>query len=83
MSDIVAIVTPDQALSVAVSEGVLTLSSSNLSAPAVVESMSAISNVDITTNGQVNGSILVYNTSTSKWTATRLLESQDISGGQY
>jgi len=83
MSDIVAVVTPDQALSVAVSEGVLTLSSTNLTAPAVVQSMSNILNVDITTNGQVDGSVLVYNTSTSKWTATRILDAQDVTGGQY
>ena len=83
MTDTVAIVTPDQALSVAVSEGVLTLSSTNLAAPAVVESMSNIADVDVTTNGKVNGSILVYKTNTNKWTATRILEAQDITGGQY
>ena len=83
MSDIVAIVTPDQALSVAVSEGVLTLSSTNLAAPAVVESISNIADVDITTNGKLDGSVLVYKESTNKWTATKVLDSQDVTGGQY
>lgn len=83
MADTVAIVTPDQALSVAVSEGVLTLSSTNLAAPAVVESMSNIADVDVTTNGKVNGSILVYKTSTNKWTASTTLDAQNMEGGEF
>jgi hypothetical protein len=83
MSDIVAIVTPDQALSVAVSEGVLTLSSTNLAAPAVVESISNIADVDITTNGKINGSILVYRTTTNKWTASTTLDAQNMEGGEF
>lgn len=83
MTDTVAIVTPDQALSVAVSEGVLTLSSTNLAAPAVVESMSNIADVDVTTNGKVNGSILVYKTSTNKWTASTTLDAQNMEGGEF
>ena len=83
MTDTVAIVTPDQALSVAVSEGVLTLSSTNLAAPAVVESMSNIADVDVTTNGKVNGSILVYKTSTNKWTSSTVLDGQNMEGGEF
>jgi len=83
MTDTVAIVTPDQALSVAVSEGVLTLSSTNLAAPAVVESMSNIADVDVTTNGKVNGSILIYKTTTNKWTASTTLDAQNMEGGEF
>ena len=83
MTDTVAIVTPDESLSVAVSEGVLTLSSTNLAAPAVVESMSNIADVDVTTNGKVNGSILVYKTTTNKWTASTVLDAQDMEGGEF
>jgi len=83
MADTVAIVTPDQALSVAVSEGVLTLSSTNLAAPAVVESMSNIADVDVTTNGKVNGSILIYKTATNKWTASTTLDAQNMEGGEF
>ena len=83
MTDTVAIVTPDQALSVAVSEGVLTLSSTNLAAPAVVESMSNIADVDVTTNGKVNGSILVYKTNTNKWTSSTTLDAQNMEGGEF
>jgi hypothetical protein len=83
MTDTVAIVTPDQALSVAVSEGVLTLSSTNLAAPAVVESMSNIADVDVTTNGKINGSYLVYKTNTNKWTASTTLDAQNMEGGEF
>jgi len=83
MADTIAVVTPDQALSVAVSEGVLTLSSTNLAAPAVVESMSNIVDVDVTTYGKVNGSILVYKTNTNKWTASTTLDGQNMEGGEF
>jgi hypothetical protein len=83
MADTVAIVTPDQALSVAVSEGVLTLSSTNLAAPAVVESMSNIADVDVTTYGKINGSILVYKTNTNKWTSSTTLDAQNMEGGEF
>lgn len=83
MADIVAIVTPDDALSVAVSEGVLTLSSTNLTAPAALESISNIADVDVTTNGKVNGSILVYKTNTNKWTSSTTLDAQNMEGGEF
>jgi hypothetical protein len=83
MTDTTVVVTPDQALSVAVSEGVLTLSSTNLAAPAVVESMSNIANTDMTTNGIVDGSILIYKMNTSKWTASTTLDAQDMEGGEF
>jgi len=84
MADTVAIVTPEEALTVAVSEGTYVLSSgTNLSNPAVVESMSNIADVDVTTNGVINGSVLVYKTITNKWTSTTILDAQDVTGGQY
>jgi hypothetical protein len=83
MADTIAIVSPDEALSVAVSEGVITLASSTVSNPAVVESMTNIADVDMTTNGKLNGSVLVYKASTNKWTATTVLDAQDVTGGQY
>ena len=83
MADTFAIITPDEALSVAVSEGVLTLSSSTVTNPAVVESMSNIADVDVTTNGKVNGSLLVYKTTTNKWTSTTTLDAQNMEGGEF
>ena len=81
MADTIAVVTQDDALSVAVSEGVLTLSSSTVSNPAIVESISDVADVDTTT--KINGSVLVYKTTTNKWTSTTILDAQDVSGGQY
>jgi hypothetical protein len=82
MADITAVVTPDEALTVAVSEGTYVLNSStNLANPAVVESVSNIADVDTTT--KINGSVLVYKTTTNKWTSTTILDAQDVTGGQY
>jgi hypothetical protein len=82
MADIIAVVEPDEALTVAVSEGTYVLNTStNLANPAVVESISNIADVDTTT--KINGSVLVYKTTTNKWTATTVLDAQDVTGGQY
>jgi len=84
MADTIAVVEPDEALTVAVSEGTYTLNTqSDLSNPAVVESMSNIADVDITTNGLVAGSVLVYKTATNKWTSTTLLNEQNMEGGEF
>ena len=84
MADTIAVVEPDEALTVAVSEGTYTLNTqSDLSNPAVVESMSNIADVDITTNGLISGSILVYKTATNKWTSTTLLNEQNMEGGEF
>jgi hypothetical protein len=83
MADTVAIVQPDEALQVAVSEGTIVLSNTNLANPAVVESMSNIADVDVTTNGKVTGSILIYRETTQKWTASTTLDAQNMEGGYY
>ena len=84
MADTIAVVEPDEALTVAVSEGTFVLTtSSNLSNPAVVESMDNIADVDMTTNGKNNGSVLVYKTTTNKWTATTTLDAQNMEGGEF
>ena len=81
MADIIAVVTQDDALSVAVSEGVLTLSTSTLANPPVLESLSDVADVDTTT--KINGSILVYKTTTNKWTSTTTLDAQNMEGGEF
>jgi hypothetical protein len=43
--------------------------------------MDNITDVDVT--AKENGSVLVYKTFTSKWTATRLLEDQEMNGGHF
>lgn len=84
MADTIAVVSPDEALTVAVSEGTFVLTtSSNLANPSVVESMDNIADVDMTTNGKNNGSVLVYKTTTNKWTATTTLDAQNMEGGEF
>jgi hypothetical protein len=82
MADIIAVVEPDEALTVAVSEGTYVLNTStNLANPAVVESVSNIADVDTTT--KVNGSVLVFKTITNKWTSTTTLDAQNMEGGEF
>ena len=82
MADITAVVTPDEALTVAVSEGTYVLNTStNLANPAVVESISNIADVDTTT--KLNGSVLVFKTITNKWTSTTTLDAQNMEGGFF
>lgn len=38
---------------------------------------------DVNVEGLVNGAILVYNESTSRWEATAELNQQEVNGGQY
>ena len=82
MAEITAVVTPNEALTVAVSEGTFVLNSStNLANPSVVESISNIADVDVTT--KINGSILVYKTTTNRWTSTTTLDAQNMEGGEF
>jgi hypothetical protein len=82
MADIIAVVEPDEALTVAVSEGTYVLNTTtNLANPAVVESISNIADVDTTT--KVNGSVLVFKTTTNKWTSTTTLDAQNMEGGEF
>ena len=82
MADITAVVTPNEALTVAVSEGTFVLNTStNLANPSVVESISNIADVDTTT--KINGSVLVYKTTTNRWTSTTTLDAQNMEGGEF
>ena len=82
MAEITAVVTPNEALTVAVSEGTFVLNTStNLANPSVVESISNIADVDTTT--KINGSVLVYKTTTNKWTSTTTLDAQNMEGGEF
>jgi hypothetical protein len=82
MAEITAVVTPNEALTVAVSEGTFVLNTStNLANPSVVESISNIADVDTTT--KINGSLLVYKTTTNRWTSTTTLDAQNMEGGEF
>jgi hypothetical protein len=45
--------------------------------------MDNIGDVDMSTEGKNNGSILVYRTTTNKWTSTRTLDAQNMEGGEF
>jgi hypothetical protein len=50
----------------------------------VVQSSTNINNLQgVDISNLSNGSVLVYNTSSSNWESTTTLENQNISGGQY
>ena len=51
--------------------------------PAGSEYNTINSSRDVDVNNLENGSVLVYKSSTLKWTATRTLEQQNLEGGHY
>jgi hypothetical protein len=61
----------------------LTLVSSNLNNPTSVNKVQDIGDVDIVTNGKIDGSVLVYKATTNKWTSTLNLDQQVMDGGQF
>ena len=88
MADIIAIVDiPDELVVTtgtgsALSDGGLPLTSATtLNNPAYVESVSDIGNVDTQTLD--DGSVLVYKTTTNKWTSTTTLDAQNMEAGEY
>lgn len=83
MSDTYVVVSEDEELSVTTQESALTTISSDLSNPTVVESLDFVGDIDTVTNGKQNGSVLVYRTTTSKWTATTTLDAQNMEGGEF
>jgi hypothetical protein len=61
--------------------GLPVLTSTILTNPATVESISDIGNVD--TAILDDGALLVYKTLTNKWTSTTTLEAQNLEGGFF
>jgi hypothetical protein len=68
MADIIAVVEPIEELTV----------TSTAVSNRTVESLE-----DVNINNLTDGSILVYQTSTSKWTATTLLNQQTMEAGEF
>lgn len=77
MSDIFAVIDNGQNISASVSSDSLTANMNIL----ILNSLSEITNVDTTV--LENGSVLVFKTTTNKWTSTRTLEEQNLEGGHY
>lgn len=83
MSEVIVTVDPEPQTVATVSSGDTFVTSTNLANPAVVESVDFIADVDVTTNGKNEGSILVYRTTTNKWTSTTTLDAQNMEGGEF
>ena len=84
MADIIAVVDdPTQSVITATTStgGTTIVTGSSLTNPQSVESLSAIGNVDTTTLN--NGAVLIYKTTTNKWTSTTTLDAQNMEGGEF
>ena len=57
--------------------------SSTLNNPVFLESLDNVADVDTSTYGKLNGSVLVYRTTTNKWTSTTTLDAQNMEGGEF
>lgn len=82
MSDIIATIDETQ-LFVTTTQAQLTTASTATANPTVVESLDSVADVDTTSNGKLNGSILVYRTTTNRWTSTTTLDAQNMEGGEF
>ena len=83
MAEIIAVVSTDETLSVTTQDSGLTAASTSLTNPAIVESLDSVGDVDVTTYGKIDGSVLVYRTTTNKWTSTTTLDAQNMEGGEF
>lgn len=83
MADTIVTVTEDSTVSATIQQSSLFVASTNLAEPATVDTLSSIGDVDVTTNGQLNGSVLVYKTTTNRWTSTTTLDAQNMEGGEF
>jgi len=90
MADIIAIVDDPSVSAITVTTGtgstlsdggLALITGSTLSNPQTVETMSAIGDVDTTTLD--NGAVLVYKTTTNKWTSTTTLDAQNMEAGEF
>jgi hypothetical protein len=83
MADTIVTINDDTGISATVQQTSLFVASTNLAEPATVDTLSSIGDVDVSTNGQVNGSVLVYKTATNRWTSTTTLDAQHMEGGEF
>jgi hypothetical protein len=83
MADTFVTLSGDESLFITTLEQNLTTASADLAPPAVVESLDNVADVDTSTYGKLNGSVLVYRTTTNKWTSTTTLDAQNMEGGEF
>jgi hypothetical protein len=82
MADTIVTVEENE-LFVTTSESQLFTASTDTSNPIAVDSLDSVGDIDISTNGKLNGSLLVYRTATNKWTSTTTLDAQNMEGGEF
>ena len=83
MADTLVTIDDSSGISATVQQTSLFITSTNLAEPATVDTLSSVGDVDVTTNGQLNGSVLVYKTTTNRWTSTLELDAQHMEGGEF
>ena len=70
-------------LIVTVQQDSLVTATSNLNNPIYLESLNNVGDIDMLANGKQEGSVLVYRTTTNKWTASTTLDAQNMEGGEF
>lgn len=66
-----------------VQENDLVQTSTSLYNIPAIPKLETVGDVDTTSQGKLDGSVLVYDTSTNKWVSTKLLEKQIMNGGFF
>jgi hypothetical protein len=83
MADTIATVQDSNTTTAVVQQTSLFVAATNLAEPATVDTLASVGDVDTTTNGLDNGSLLVYRTTTNRWTSTLTLDAQNMEGGEF
>lgn len=82
MAETTGTISAEPTLNVSIGQDTTYSVSSNTSV-AYVDSLDSVGDIDVLTNGKVNGSLLVYRTTTNKWTSTTMLDAQNMEGGEF
>ena len=83
MTDTFVTLNDENVISAVTQEENLVIASSDLANPATVDTLASVGDVDISTNGLTTGSLLVYKTTTNRWTSTTTLSAQNMEGGEF
>ena len=83
MADTTVVIDDGSQLTATLAQETLVTTTTNLTNPAVVESLDNVGDIDVTTNGKINGAVLVFRTTTNKWTSTTTLDAQNMEGGEF
>lgn len=83
MAEIIATLDDEMSFMVVTTQQNFTTAETNTSQPVAVESLDNVADVDTSTYGKLEGSVLVYRTNTNKWTSTTTLDAQNMEGGEF